>query len=75
MDTNLNQERVARRVVEILKEEKLIEITDLKNGDQFLGLKRRIDNSDQRWHGGAQITVSKTAPFNPVDGTLWLDIS
>ncbi len=50
----LNQERVARRVIEILKSEKSLNITDLLDGHRVLGAlnkKPEFDSRDMRWHG------------------------
>jgi hypothetical protein len=52
----------------------MIEISQIKNASTFIFNKNKY-KIEELMRGGAQVTVSDTAPTNPIVGTLWCDTS
>lgn len=78
-------EEIAKKTVEVIKGLKgndRIDISNIKNSEQFLYGKGKIDMNDQRWHGGGSgnmfnnvltITSSTTLPIS--GGIFFIDAS
>ncbi len=66
MDEIYGQDRLVKRVIALIKKEKLLDVHDLKDGHEIAGRMGKVDRlgraqldmSDQRWHGGGLSSTS-----------------